>query len=1056
MARPTRRWILVLAAAWLGLAPPAHAEIEVFGALNRDTRWTRDGSPYVLTWDVTIGPAATLIVDPGVEVVAPAERAPGEGEDTGRIELVVRGTLLAVGTQESPVVFRSEAGGRSSWAGIRLEGEGSARLEHVRVEGARTALDVRSGRVPHGLVTAAFTGCETALRWASDADLFLADRTIAGDCDAAVRVLAPEGEPRAVVTLRGSSLSGSVVVAGTDMVVVQGNTVRQAWTEGADISGADAVVVEDNDLGLGRGLRVEAAGMVGILRNTVASCRGYGIDVAGGVATVANNEVVSCSGGIAVQQVGDSAIRVVHNTVVRPLFVSGLLVRGAADASLVTLRANIVVSGWRAGVTLAGGTGAAAVEYNDVWDNDDDTIPGGGPREGNLSVAPDFVLLPAEPPFGHETAADAAGGVFGEDNVSNWVSYEGLVRVTRHAGGDCTHGRFCSIYLMADGENVVEYRRVLNGALEFDGVSVRRRAKRWTTGRRNSCTQEWWTDCGATLRFTAHHTALPSELMPMNLRLAADSEVRDVAPAVEWLLTDRDGRRRAVDPDGGDDPLADVGAHERRFNHLPRVDAGGDQTAWLGAVLTFDGRGTEDPDGEITAWQWDFGDGTPPADTPVASHEYEAESPEEGFLVTLTVWDDDGGEASGTARAVVTVRPDNVTPVAEAGESMEVWVGQRALFDASGSHDPDEDGWLVSWRWSFSDGMTLHGERVERTFPEVREYMASLVVTDDRGGQGHDMLSVWAREPPDNVPPVAEAGDELSARVGEAVAFDGSASHDEDGWLVLWHWDFGDGSSAWGARASHVYAEPGEYQATLTVTDDLGGEGVDTVPVRVEAAAEPDVGSPDAGAGDAGGDDAGEADAAGGDAAATDAGGLDVGAADARTADAGEADAARSDGGRPDTGEPPVEEDGGAPQEDAGAPDSGSPENLPPEAVPGSPLTGTVGVPLAFDGSGSSDPDGDVVTGVWDFGDETGGVGLSTTHTYVEPGEFTVTLTVHDDRGGTARAGTSVTIAPRPSEDGDGAGGGCACATPGVTGGGGLPALGLLVLLGLRRRRAGA
>ena len=39
---------------------------------------------------------------------------------------------------------------------------------------------------------------------------------------------------------------------------------------------------------------------------------------------------------------------------------------------------------------------------------------------------------------------------------------------------------------------------------------------------------------------------------------------------------------------------------------------------------------------------------------------------------------------------------------------------------------------------------------------------------------------------------------------------------------------------------------------------------------------------------------------------------------------------------------------------------------------------------------------------------------------------------------------------------GVGGGGGCACATPGVTGGGGLPALGLLVLLGLRRRRAGA
>ena len=43
--------------------------------------------------------------------------------------------------------------------------------------------------------------------------------------------------------------------------------------------------------------------------------------------------------------------------------------------------------------------------------------------------------------------------------------------------------------------------------------------------------------------------------------------------------------------------------------------------------------------------------------------------------------------------------------------------------------------------------------------------------------------------------------------------------------------------------------------------------------------------------------------------------------------------------------------------------------NQPPVSDPNGPYTGTVGVPVAFDGSGSSDPDGSVVSYDWDFGD---------------------------------------------------------------------------------------
>jgi hypothetical protein len=54
------------------------------------------------------------------------------------------------------------------------------------------------------------------------------------------------------------------------------------------------------------------------------------------------------------------------------------------------------------------------------------------------------------------------------------------------------------------------------------------------------------------------------------------------------------------------------------------------------------------------------------------------------------------------------------------------------------------------------------------------------------------------------------------------VAFDASASHDPQGPLASYAWDFGDGSTGTGVTPTHTYAQPGQYQARLTVTDSGG------------------------------------------------------------------------------------------------------------------------------------------------------------------------------------------------------------------------------------------
>ncbi|HPM84438.1 MAG TPA: PKD domain-containing protein, partial [Candidatus Anammoximicrobium sp.] len=84
--------------------------------------------------------------------------------------------------------------------------------------------------------------------------------------------------------------------------------------------------------------------------------------------------------------------------------------------------------------------------------------------------------------------------------------------------------------------------------------------------------------------------------------------------------------------------------------------------------------------------------------------------------------------------------------------------------------------------------------------------------------------------------------------------------------------------------------------------------------------------------------------------------------------------------------------------------------NDPPLAEAGADQLATEGSTVAFDGSGSSDPDGDLLSYYWAFGD--GGIaeGLTPTHVYADNGTYTVTLTVEDAVGVQAIDTLTVTV----------------------------------------------
>ena len=90
--------------------------------------------------------------------------------------------------------------------------------------------------------------------------------------------------------------------------------------------------------------------------------------------------------------------------------------------------------------------------------------------------------------------------------------------------------------------------------------------------------------------------------------------------------------------------------------------------------------------------------------------------------------------------------------------------------------------------------------------------------------------------------PIASAGPPYFGRIGESIIFDGSASFDPDGTIVLYEWDFeSDGVNDFSSTeptASHSY--PGEFSgfATLQVTDNDGLKGSSFAPVVVKKVAD--------------------------------------------------------------------------------------------------------------------------------------------------------------------------------------------------------------------------
>ena len=112
------------------------------------------------------------------------------------------------------------------------------------------------------------------------------------------------------------------------------------------------------------------------------------------------------------------------------------------------------------------------------------------------------------------------------------------------------------------------------------------------------------------------------------------------------------------------------------------------------------------------------------------------------------------------------------------------------------------------------------------------EQLQHLYASDAYRSSDHDPIIVSLLLEADNIAPTAEFTAIVEGYQVQLV----SQSTDEDGEIVAHEWSLGDGTVLSGSSVEHTYQQVGEYQITLTVTDDAGATHQSTQTVTIEDA----------------------------------------------------------------------------------------------------------------------------------------------------------------------------------------------------------------------------